>query len=144
MRALRESRSTRHQGNGFVSGCNLTAMKALRWVVTAAILLLGAVHTGMGFYCMEFNQNALWFIGSGVAIVFAGLFNALLVISPSRAVRAFAIAVNATVLGLFVLAMQVISGAHVYAALALFLLATVLAVIKPTEKRSSASGYVSN
>ena len=106
--------------------------------------MLGAVHTGMGFYCMEWNEHALWFIGSGVAIVFAGLFNALLVISPSRSVRGFTIAVNAAVLGLFVLALQVISGAHVYAALALFLLATVLAAIRPTEKRSIASGYVSN
>jgi hypothetical protein len=75
-------------------------------------------------------KGTLWFIGSGIAIIFAGLFNVLMVLVPARHTRIMTLLVNAVALGLFILAARVIPEAHVYAGMALFLLAGVLTFLR--------------
>ena len=105
-------------------------MKAAHWVVTVFILLLGAVHTGIGFYCKHLSENTLWFIGSGIAILFAGLFNLLVIIVGTKPVRLITFVVNIVTAGLFVYAAQVMQETQVYVGIAIFILATILTIIK--------------
>lgn len=105
-------------------------IKAAHWVVTVLILLLGAVHTGMGFYCKELSEGTLWFIGAGIAITFAGLFNLAMILTPVKPVRIIALVVNAAMAGLFVYAAQVLHGAQVYIGIVLFVIAAALTFIR--------------
>jgi hypothetical protein len=90
------------------------------------MLLLGVTHTAIGFYCRQFSEGTLWFIGSGIAVIFAGLFNMLMILAPSKQTRFITLAVNVAVAALFVLAMQVISGVQVYVGIGLFMGAALL------------------
>ena len=111
-------------------------IKATYSASTWLILLLGAAHTGIGFYCRHMSASTLWFIGSGMAIIFAGLFNLLLILSPTKTVAVVTVIMNAAVFGLFLLAAQVISGMQVYAGLALFFIAESLALAGRKQYRS--------
>ena len=104
-------------------------IKILQWVITVLILLLGAVHTAIGFYCKHLDEDTLWFIGSGIAIIFAGMFNLLFIVVPAKQVRTMTLIVNAIVLALFILALQVLTGVQVYIGVMLFLSAAVFTVV---------------
>lgn len=108
----------------------MNVIKSVHWIIAVLIVLLGAVHTGMGFYCMELNENTLWFIGSGIALMSGGLFNFLQILTYSRPVWIVTLVVNVVNAGLFLLATQVIAGPHVYFGLALFVLAAFLTFAK--------------
>lgn len=105
-------------------------IKIAHWVVTMLILLLGAVHIGIGFYCRQVSEDTLWFIGAGVAILFAGLFNLLMNVVTAKPACIITLIVNAATLGLFVYAIQVLAGVQVYIGIGLFASATVLAFIR--------------
>src|SRR4051794_29457573 len=103
--------------------CTQAMIKIAHWTVTILILLLGSLHTGIGFYCKHLSEGTLWFIGSGVAILFAGLFNLLAIVSAEKQVRIATLIVNIVTLGLFVYALQVIDGIQAYIGVGLFVLA---------------------
>ena len=104
----------------------LRIMRAAHWVVTILILLLGVIHSGMTFTCMELNEDALWFLGSGIAIVLSGGFNLLALTSQIRQTRAAAIAVNCIMAAMFLLSLSVLRDAQVYIGITLFAFAAVL------------------
>ncbi len=111
-------------------------MKTAHWVVTLSMLLLGLIHSFMGFYCKVLNENALWFVGAGVAIIFAGLFNLLVCIQTNKTARIITMMVNTLMAALFVFATQVLHGPQVYIGITLFVLAAILTFLRkvPTDE----------
>ncbi len=105
-------------------------MRAAHWVVTILILLLGVIHSGMTFTCMDLNEDALWFFGAGIAIILAGFFNILALTAQVSQTRIAAITVNLIMTGMFVFSLFVLRDIQVYAGIALFGLATLFALRK--------------
>lgn len=91
----------------------------------------------MGAYCKVFNEDALWFIGSGIAIILAGLFNMLVCMNEGRTVQIVTVIVNVFITGLFVAAMQVLHGPQVYIGITLFLLAAVLTMLRMRARHAN-------
>jgi hypothetical protein len=51
-------------------------LKTLYQITTGLLIALGIVHVWFTRYAYDgFSLDALWFIGSGMAIIFAGLLN---------------------------------------------------------------------
>jgi hypothetical protein len=51
-------------------------LKTLYQITTGLLIALGVVHVWFTRYAYDgFSLDALWFIGSGAAIIFAGLLN---------------------------------------------------------------------
>ena len=51
-------------------------LKTLYQIATGLLIALGVVHVWFTRYAYDgFSLDALWFIGSGMAIIFAGLLN---------------------------------------------------------------------
>jgi hypothetical protein len=103
-------------------------MKTAYWLVVVLILLLGCIHSLIALFCREFNEDNLWFLGSGMAILFSGVINILRILNHSGSVRVAAITVNLSVVMLFVLALWVLPEAQVYVGIALFLGAAFLSL----------------
>jgi hypothetical protein len=54
-------------------------LKTLYQITTGLLIALGIVHVWFTRYAYDgFSLDALWFIGSGMAIIFAGLLNVVL------------------------------------------------------------------
>ena len=103
--------------------------RILHWIVSVLILLLGLIHSAMTFTCMVFDQNALWFFGSGIAIVFASIFNFLALTTYASGNRIAAISVNLIMASMFIMAaVKVLLEVQVYLGIGLFALAALLTV----------------
>ncbi len=60
-------------------------MRLAHQIITGIILALGLLHISFTWFNFgEFNLNAMWFFGSGVAIILAGLLNLVLLRVGSR------------------------------------------------------------
>lgn len=72
-------------------------LRTLHKISSALLVALGVVHTALTpvFYG-RFSHNALWFAGSGLAMIFAGLLNITLSrdVGRDRLVRVFCHAAN--------------------------------------------------
>ena len=77
-------------------------------------MLIGFIHSAMTFTCMELNEDALWFLGSGIAIILAGIFNVLTLTTKVSQTRVAAIVVNVVMAALFTLALVVMRDIQVY------------------------------
>lgn len=105
-------------------------LKILSWI----ILLLGAVHIRFAFP-LHPNADTLWFTGSGMAIVFAGLLNLVaLDRGGSFFTKSLALAANACLGALFGFALVILHEPQVYVGLALFVLTTVSFIIELAAK----------
>ncbi len=101
-------------------------IKLAHWILTIAIILLGAIHCFIAFYCRILDKDTLWFLGAGIAIIFAGLFNAIFLQVDVRPIKAITILVNIIMTSLFIFASQVMSGSQVYIGITLFAMVTIL------------------
>jgi hypothetical protein len=56
------------------------------WVLTAAILLLSTAHLGIAAMSAraEWSLPVLWFVGSGLALLLAGLLNIVALLSSTE------------------------------------------------------------
>ncbi|MFZ6026194.1 MAG: hypothetical protein ACOYYS_00645 [Chloroflexota bacterium] len=71
-------------------------MKIVYAVATGAILLLGCMHTlATPIFYRGFTEESLWFAGTGLALVFLGLFNWAACHTPTRAALNLCILANA-------------------------------------------------
>jgi hypothetical protein len=105
-------------------------------IVTFLAIALGVVHLAFTACLDAFDLNALWFFGSGLAIIFAGFLNlALIRISPKDSlVRALCIVANLTVTILFIIALlTVLQEPQVFVGIGIFALATVFSFLQ-TDK----------
>jgi hypothetical protein len=105
-------------------------LRIIHWTVASLMVLLGLLHSFMAFYCKELNEDTLWFLGSGIAIILAGLFNILLLWQNTRPTILFTLGVNILMTGLFLIATQVLYGNQVYIGIGLFGIAAVLVLLE--------------
>lgn len=111
----------------------------IRSILGGIIILLGIVHIGFVFPIVEFDINNLWFIGAGIAIILSGILNIIAVINcGQRWLGYLAMAGNAVMAILFLLARQVLEGPQVYIGMYLYLAAILLQLAQwiKTTKRS--------
>jgi hypothetical protein len=88
-------------------------------------VLLGLVHLAFAFPIV-LDTYTLWFIGSGMAIIFSGLLNLVAVDKEiTRFTKAVATITNACVCLLFALALVILNQPQVYIGIALFLFTTI-------------------
>ncbi|RYZ56329.1 MAG: hypothetical protein EOP49_00665 [Sphingobacteriales bacterium] len=104
-------------------------MHRLIRIVSFVIILLGVVHVYFAFP-VQMGEGTLWFIGAGMAIIFAGLLNMVaLHRGGSRFTQGVAAAVNATTCGLFCFAIPILGEPQVYVGVTIFLITTIAFVV---------------
>jgi hypothetical protein len=89
-------------------------MKVFDWICALVVFALGVVHCALTPVIYRgFSQSALWFFGTGLALVFAGMLNVLRLKGPAAPLlRAFCIAANASLVLLAVLFALKVNLAH--------------------------------
>lgn len=88
-----------------------------------AIILLGLVHSYFAFFCRYMDIDTLWFLGSGFAIIFAGLLNIVAIDrGGSKATNLIALGTNLLMCIMFCFALPLIHGPQVYIGITIFLL----------------------
>lgn len=93
--------------------------------VSAVIVLLGIVHISFAFP-IHMNEGTMWFVGSGFAIIFAGLLNLIAIDSGTKTSKAIAAVVNAMCCFLFLFfALPILNEPQVYVGIIIFAIATV-------------------
>jgi hypothetical protein len=105
-----------------------TAYKICSWLVVA----LGCAHLLFTLHDYdEFSLRALWFFGSGLAIVFAGFLNVALVRDGGRdrVIRALCLITDAACALLFAAAIPLLRQPQVFLGVALFAFAAVAAFL---------------
>ncbi len=103
-------------------------MKTAHTIVAYLIVLLGIVHQGFTFVAYSrFSFGALWFIGSGLAIIFAGFLNIVVIKNGAADTTAWLLCLiaNTTSTLLFSLALTLFTEPQVFVGLGLFAFATV-------------------
>lgn len=110
-------------------------MKTAYTVTAVVISLLGAVHAGFTYLNFDrFDMDAVWFLGSGVAIVLAGFVNIALIRSADRVIRILCIATNLLFLSGFAGATFMLPQPQVYFGALVFLIATLFSFSVKTSK----------
>ncbi len=110
-----------------------TAYKICAWLIVA----LGGAHALFTLHDYdEFSLRAMWFFGSGLALVFAGFLNVahLRVGGRDAVVRALAVLTDAACALLFTAALSLMRQPQVFVGLALFALAAVFAALQKGER----------
>ena len=109
------------------------AYKVCSWLIVA----LGCAHLLFTFHDYdEFSLDAMWFAGSGLALVFAGFLNVahLRGGGRDRVVRALTILTDAACALLFVAALSLMRQPQVFVGVALFALAALFAALLKGER----------
>ena len=110
-------------------------MDRLIRIVSFLIILLGIVHVGFGFP-IYMNTDTLWFVGSGMAIVFGGLVNLVAIDrGGSKFTKAIAVFTNASICALFCFALPILNEPQVYIGIIIFLIPTIAFSIDLAKKR---------
>lgn len=98
-------------------------------IVSFVIILLGLVHISFAFP-LHMNTDTLWFVGSGMAIIFAGLLNLVAIDrGGSKFTKAIAVFTNAFNGALFCFALPVLNEPQVYVGITIFLITTIAFII---------------
>jgi hypothetical protein len=104
-----------------------TAISILGWIA----VLMGIVHISFTLPISELRVGHLWFIGSGITIVFAGFINVLAQISEnSRPHLIVALVTNSIMCAMFIAATFVLNESQVYFGIVLFAALGVLTILK--------------
>ncbi len=94
-------------------------------IASALIILLGLVHISFAFP-LQMNTGTLWFVGAGMAIIFAGFLNlAAIDIGGSTWAKVLAAIANVINLVLFCFALRILNEPQLYLGIALFLIASI-------------------
>jgi hypothetical protein len=104
-------------------------MKRLHTIIALLILFLGVIHLSFAFPIHEWAEGSLWFIGSGVAILLAGLIN-WIASAPliGQKTKWVAFSSNMLMCGLFISSLSIIDGPQVFIGVGLFALASFLSI----------------
>ncbi|HEY0079573.1 MAG TPA: hypothetical protein VGB73_13250 [Pyrinomonadaceae bacterium] len=108
--------------------------KSLHKILAGIIIALGVLHISVTFHDYDsFSVRALWFAGTGVAIVLAGFLNIILLrdAGKDRVVRLLCFITNLIFAVMFVLALLVLAQPQVFVGAGLFIAATLLSLIRP-------------
>ena len=120
-------------------------LKTLYKISTYLIIILGIVHVLFTIQAYgRWTLNAMWFLGAGLALVFAGFLNLILIREGGhdRFVRLLCLVADATCFLLFGAALFLLTEPQVYIGLALFAFESVAAfmfgkTIRVTDNVSS-------
>lgn len=106
-------------------------MRLLHKIITGLIIALGCLHIGFTpFNYDRLNMEAMWFVGTGVAIILAGFLNVAVIRVADRVVRTLSIITNASFALLFAVALFRLAQPQVFVGLAGFGLAAVCVFFK--------------
>ncbi|MBA3320966.1 MAG: hypothetical protein H0T45_05905 [Pyrinomonadaceae bacterium] len=97
------------------------------WLLVA----LGLIHIGFTpFAYRQFTHNALWFVGAGLALVFAGFLNvaAARIAGQDKVVHRLCLIANASVFALFCVALSLLREPQVFVGLLLSAVAFVATI----------------
>ena len=103
-------------------------------IITGLIISLGLLHVLVTFVDYdEFSLHALWFAGSGVAIILAGFLNLVLSrdVGKDRIVRLLCLFTNLVFVVMFCAALFLMRQPQVFLGVALFASAAVVAFALP-------------
>ncbi len=99
------------------------------------IILLGAVHISFALP-LHMNTDTLWFVGAGMAIIFAGLLNLVAMDrGGSKFTKSIAIIVNAFNCTMFCFALPILNEPQVYVGITIFLLTTIAFIVALLRQR---------
>jgi hypothetical protein len=102
-------------------------MATLHWIVTAVIIALGMLHVGFTrLNYARFDTEAMWFLGSGLAIILAGFLNIAIIrcAHTDKLVWALGLITNLGFAVLFGVGLMLLNQPQVLVGLALFAIAT--------------------
>lgn len=107
-------------------------------IVSFIIILLGLVHTYFAFFCRYMDIDTLWFLGSGFAIIFAGLLNFVaLDRGGSKFTNATALITNALMCVMFCFALPLIHGPQVFIGTTIFMITAAAFLIRIVQQTRS-------
>ena len=84
------------------------------------IILLGIIHILFIFPVEQFNTDTLWFIGTGVAIIFAGFINIISTKYFDNFIRTISMVTNFLMLVLFLISLFALQEPQVFVGAILF------------------------
>jgi hypothetical protein len=98
-------------------------------IVSYLIVLLGMVHISFAFP-LHMHIDTFWFVGAGMAIIFAGLLN-LVVIDRggSKFTKTIAVITSSFNCALFCFALAILNEPQVYIGITIFLVATIVFLV---------------
>jgi hypothetical protein len=104
-------------------------MRLIIRIVSILIILLGVIHLTNAFP-LHVNENTLWFVGAGLAIIFAGLINFVVIErSGSKFSLIIAVIVNAINFGMFCFALAVYNEPMCYVNLVISGISTIAFIV---------------
>ena len=101
-------------------------------IATGLIIGLGALHSGFTVQNYKgFSLDAMWFLGSGIAIILAGFLNVVAIRAGGRdqVVRLLCLTANLIFVVLFAAALWLLSQPQVIVGVVLFLVAIIAVVV---------------
>lgn len=105
-------------------------------IVSYLIILLGIVHIGFAFP-LYMNEGTLWFVGSGMAIIFAGLLNLVAIDrGGSKFTKVIAAITNAFNCIMFCFALPILNQPQVYVGIIIFLIPTIAFFVELSRRRT--------
>ncbi len=99
-------------------------------IVSYIIILFGTVHLYFTSCLESFDTYALWFIGAGIAIIFAGFINLIKAKSSEKIVFIICILTNFLMTALFCVALFAMQKPQVYIGIVLSAAALILSLKK--------------
>ncbi len=99
-------------------------------IVSYLIILFGIIHISFASCLDSFDTYALWFIGAGIAIIFAGFINLIRTKSSEKIVFRICALTNFITTSLFVIALFAMQKPQVYIGIIVFSLASILSLKK--------------
>src|SRR4051794_27060405 len=107
-------------------------MKRVQLIASILVVILGLLHIAVTFHDFDhLSINAVWFAGSGVAIVLAGFLNIALLrdVGNDKLIRAMCIFANVVFLIGFAGATFMLPQPQVYFGALLFLIVTIGSIV---------------
>ena len=89
-------------------------------ILSFIIILLGILHISFVFPIEEFNADTLWFLGTGVAIIFSGLINLISIKFSEKFIRSICMLTNFIMMFLFIISLFALQEIQVYVGAILF------------------------
>jgi len=99
-------------------------------VFSYIIIFFGIIHLYFTSCLEAFDEYALWFIGAGIAIIFAGFINLIRAKSSEKIVFTICILTNFIMTSLFVVALFAMHKPQVYIGIMLSAIALILSLKK--------------
>jgi hypothetical protein len=96
-------------------------VRQLHKITTGLIIALGCLHIGFTpLNYSRFDMDAMWFVGTGFALILAGFLNVAMIRTADRVVRALCVITNVSFALLFGVALLQMVQPQVFVGVALF------------------------